>query len=238
MTARPSSRVGHREVAAQRSARRAWGERRRRRRPRLEAGSLPFTSAYGQSDGISAPHRISSHASVGFIAAPAAGSALGPLRAPLARRDVRGNPRILPASRVHRLCVRCLHSQCGERANLDIHFGARRPSNQGPGKTQLGAGSNSCRSEAARQTASPRMKSNVPGTGVIRRLLMERTSILTLPSARGERRASPHDCRVALDGGMSGNGEAARVHEAGREPRTYRASSGARFAERFLDLTD
>lgn len=59
------------------------------------------------------------------------------------------------------------------------------------------------------------MKSNVLGTGVIRRLLMERTSILTLPSARGGRRASPHDCRVALDSGMSGNGEAARVHEAG-----------------------
>lgn len=58
-----SSRAGHREVAAQQSARRAWGERRRRRRPRLEAGSFTFTSAYGQSDYF--PHRIGSRAAAG-----------------------------------------------------------------------------------------------------------------------------------------------------------------------------
>lgn len=91
-----------------------------RRKAQREGGFVwkrsqsPLLSVYGQSDG--SPLRTK--------------SAFGSARAPLARRDVHGNPRISPASENQRLCAKCLHSSWEESVIRQLPKKARRsPSN-------------------------------------------------------------------------------------------------------------
>lgn len=107
-----------------------------RRKAQREGGFVwkrsqsPLLGVYGQSDG--SPLRTK--------------SAFGSARAPLARRDVHGNPRISPASEDQRLCAKCLHSSWEESVIRQLQ--RRRdaaPATFGATKTRLDSSSNSFR---------------------------------------------------------------------------------------------
>jgi hypothetical protein len=105
-------------------------------------------------------------------------------------------------------------SSC-EECSIVTHDERTRPSNQLGCRRHSSVSSSNSGSTPQPFTGLLGWDGNVPGTEVIRRLLVEETSTLTLAPARGERRVSLKDCTVRFRRRPAGTSEAARVLKRG-----------------------
>lgn len=205
------TRVCHREVAARRSAGSLEAEGAEGRRFRLETKPITSPRRVRSVGRFAAPHHVGSRVGAG---------AFGKAGRTRQSQDLAGKRGPEIVRQVSSLLVG------GERHAPTSKEGETQPQ-QPLGRRRRGSIRAPTRFDQHALMGHYWMKSIAPGTEVIRRLLMEETSTLTLPSARGERRASPNDCRVALDGDLPGTSEVARVLMARCKPRADQASSGA-----------